>query len=123
VIISNTLIYAMLTAFVAGLYGGVTTLVQRLSILVTGQQSDSTLVIAAIVAAITFTPVKNSLQAVVDQRFKSANVPKSNAATAGSLAELSAEVARLRARVDKLQAASCVAGSQRLVTRHASFPS
>jgi len=31
VIISNTLTYAMLTAFVAGLYGGVTTLVQRLS--------------------------------------------------------------------------------------------
>ena len=92
-----------------------TTLVQRLSVLVTGQQSDSTLVIAAIVAAITFTPVKNSLQAVVDQRFKSANVPKGNAATAGSLAELSAEVARLRARVGKLRATSCVADSQRLV--------
>ena len=106
VIISNTLTYAMLTAFVAGLYGGVTTLVQRLSVLVTGQQSDSTLVIAAIVAAITFTPVKNSLQALVDRRFKSANVPKSNAATARSLAELSAEVARLRARVDRLQATS-----------------
>jgi hypothetical protein len=82
---------------------------------VTGQQSDCRLVIAAIIAAITFTPVKNSLQAVVDQRLKSANVQKSNAATAGSLAELSAEVARLRARVDRLQAKSWVADSQRLV--------
>jgi hypothetical protein len=51
-------------------------------ILATGQQSDSTLVIAAVVAAITFTPVKNSLQALVDRRFTSATVPKGDAATA-----------------------------------------
>jgi hypothetical protein len=36
VIISNALTYAMLTALVAGLYGGVTTLIQRLSVLVSG---------------------------------------------------------------------------------------
>jgi hypothetical protein len=96
----------MLTTFVAGLYGGVTTLVQRLSILVTGQQSDSTLVVAAVVAAITFAAVKNALQSVVDRRFKSATVPKGDAATAASLAELAAEVARLRAKVDGLQAMS-----------------
>jgi hypothetical protein len=115
VIISNTLTYAMLTAFVAGLYGGVTTLVQRLSILVTGQQPDSTLIIAAVVAAVTFTPVKNSLQAVVDQRFKSANAPKRDSASASAIADLSAEMAQLRARIDRLQATSRLLDGRRLV--------
>jgi hypothetical protein len=102
VIISNALMYAMLTTLVAGLYGGVTTLVQRLSILLVGQQSDATLVMAAIVAAIAFTPVKNRLQGVVDQRFKSAGAPKEPLAPAAAVAELSAEVARLRAKVESL---------------------
>jgi hypothetical protein len=99
VIISTTLTYAMLTALVAGLYGGVTTLVQRLSVLVAGQQSDGTL----IVAAIAFTPVKNRLQGVVDRRFKSPGGASDAPATAAAVAELSAELARLRGQVDSLQ--------------------
>ena len=102
VIISNVLIYAMLTALVAGLYGGMTTLVQRLSILLVGQPSDATLVMAAIIAAVAFTPARNRLQAVVDRRFKSAGAPSEPLAPAAAVAELSAEVARLRAKVDSL---------------------
>jgi hypothetical protein len=73
VIISNSLTYVALTALLAGLYGGVTVLVQRMSVLVSGQQSDATVIVGAVIAGIAFTPVKNWLQAVVDQRFKSAN--------------------------------------------------
>jgi hypothetical protein len=102
VIISNALTYAMLTALVAGLYGGVTTLIQRLSVLVSGQQSDSTLMLATIIAAIAFTPVKNRLQALVDQRFKSAKAPNDAPASAATVAQLAAELARLRAKVDSL---------------------
>ena len=104
VIISNAVMYATLTALVAGLYGGVTTLVQRFSIFLLGQQSDATLVIAAVIAAIAFTPAKNRLQGVVDQRFKSAGTPDEPPAPAAAVAELSAEVARLRAKVENLSA-------------------
>jgi hypothetical protein len=103
-IISNAVTYATLTALVAGLYGGVTTLIQRLSVLLLGQQTDATLVIAAIVAAIAFTPAKNRLQGVVDQRFKSAGTSDEPSVPAATLAELSAELARLRAKVESLSA-------------------
>jgi hypothetical protein len=98
-IISNTVIYALLTTLLAGLYGGVTTLIQRLSILFIGQQSDATLIVAAMIAAIAFTPVKNRLQAAVDQHFKSGGAQEALAPTA-TLAELAAEVARLRAKIE-----------------------
>jgi hypothetical protein len=98
VVISNALMYVVLTAFVAGLYGGVTMLIQRGWILLAGQQSDATLVIAAIIAAVAFTPAKNRLQARVDDRFKSSTGTKEVA----TVSELAAEVARLRADVDAL---------------------
>ena len=43
VIISNALTYAALTALVAGLYGRLTMLLQRLLLLLAAQQSDATL--------------------------------------------------------------------------------
>jgi hypothetical protein len=104
VFIGNAVLYALLTALVAGLYGGLTMLGQRLWVLAAGQQSDATLVMAAIVAGIAFTPVKNRLQAVVDRRFKSGGAPKEAPASAAALAELSAEVARLRAKLEPVAA-------------------
>ena len=102
VLIGNAVLYALLTALVAGLYGGLTMLGQRLWVLAAGQQSDATLVMAAIVAGIAFTPVKNRLQAVVDRRFKSGGAPREALASAAALAELSAEVARLRAKLEPM---------------------
>jgi hypothetical protein len=58
------------------------------------------------IAAIAFTPVKNRLQAVVDQRFKSGSVPSQALAPAVTLAELSAEVARLRAKLEPVGASA-----------------
>lgn len=105
VLIGNALLCALLTAVVAGLYGGLTMLGQRLWVLAAGQQSDATLVMAAIVAGIAFTPVKNRLQGVVDRRFRSGAAPREAPASAAALAELSAEVARLRAKLEPVAAA------------------
>lgn len=106
VLISNALTYAMLTALLAGLYGGVTVLVQRLSVLVSGQQSDATLILAAVIAGVAFTPVKNRLQAIVDRRFKAANPTDGTPASPATVAELASELARLRAKVDSLESVS-----------------
>jgi PDZ domain len=99
VLINRALVYGMLTAIVAGVYGGSTALLQRLSPALTGQQSDVVAVIAAFIAAIAFTPVKNRLQAAVDRRFK----PSTGAAAQEpSVAQLVEQVAILQAQVAEL---------------------
>jgi hypothetical protein len=100
VLINRALVYGMLSAIVAGVYGGSTVLLQRVSLALSGQQSDFVAVIAAFIAAIAFTPVKNRLQEVVDRRFKPSTTPQdpSVAQLAEQIAVLQAEVAELSRR-------------------------
>src|SRR5207248_2881004 len=72
VIIRRTLIYVPLTGVVAGLYAGSVALLQKLFVAFTGEKSDAAIVITTLLLAATFTPIKNSLQALVDKRFKEA---------------------------------------------------
>jgi hypothetical protein len=76
-IITRTLVYAPLTAILAGMYTASIILCQRTFVAVTGQQSDAAIVITTLVVASLFTPVKNGLQAAVDKRFKEAHDPLS----------------------------------------------
>jgi hypothetical protein len=69
-IISRTLVYAPLTASLAGLYAGSITFFQRAFIAATGQASDAALVLTVVVLAAAFTPIKNVLQVSVDKRFR-----------------------------------------------------
>jgi len=96
-IIRRTLVYAPLTAFVAGLYAASVTLVQRLTVAATGQQSDVVVVFIVLVAATTLWPVNNRLQALVDRAFKD---------TGDSQATLSTHARdHLEMRLDQLHAA------------------
>lgn len=71
-IINRAIVYIAMTAIVAGLYAGFTATLQRLFVAVTGQSSEASIVIAVALIATLITPVRNSLQKVVDARFKEA---------------------------------------------------
>lgn len=67
-IISRTLVYAMLTAILGGVYVGGIELIQRLFIFYTGEKSDSAIVVTAFVVAGAFTPVQKWSEKVVERR-------------------------------------------------------
>ena len=70
VIIRRTVVYVPLTAILAGLYAASTALFQRLFIAATGERSDAAVVASTLILATLFTPIKSSLQAIVDRRFR-----------------------------------------------------
>ena len=70
VIISRTLVYAVVTGILGGLYIGVIELTQQLSILYTGQRSETAIVVTAFIVAGAFTPVQKWTDAVADRRFR-----------------------------------------------------
>jgi hypothetical protein len=71
-IINRTLVYVPLTGIVAGLYSASVALFQRLFQALTGESSDGAIVMATLILASLFTPLKNTLQSFVDKRFKEA---------------------------------------------------
>ncbi len=70
VIINHTLVYGLLTAILAGLFSATVVLLQKLFVALTGQKSDGATVLATLVIVAGFTPIKNRVQEMVDQRFK-----------------------------------------------------
>jgi hypothetical protein len=69
-ILRRAFVYIPLTAILAGLYTAGVALVQRAFVAVTDDRSDAAIVIATLVVASMFTPVRNWLQTFVDKRFK-----------------------------------------------------
>jgi len=69
-IINRTVVYVLLTAFLAGVYTASVALFQRMFVAMTGQSSDIAIVMTLFVLATVFTPVKNTLQETVDRRIK-----------------------------------------------------
>jgi hypothetical protein len=72
VLIGRTLVYLPLTAILGGLYTAGITLFQRLFVAVTGGSSDVAIVLAILVVATAFTPVRKALESVVDRKFPAA---------------------------------------------------
>ncbi len=70
VLINRTLVYVPLVGIVAGLFAGLTALLQRVFTAVTGNGSDAAAVISALTLATVFTPIRNWIQAGVDRRWK-----------------------------------------------------
>ena len=69
-ILNRALVYGLLTAILAGMYAAGVTLLQRLYIAVTGQKSDAALVLTAFAIAALFSPIRDRLQKLVDQRVR-----------------------------------------------------
>jgi hypothetical protein len=68
-LINRTLVYALLTATLVALYFGGIVLLQRLFIILTGEQSTLAVVASTLVIAALFSPLRRRIQEFIDRRF------------------------------------------------------
>jgi len=69
VIINRTLVYGSLTMMLVALYFGGIVLLQRVFVVLTGQQSTLAVVASTLVIAALFTPLRRRMQSFIDRRF------------------------------------------------------
>jgi hypothetical protein len=69
IIINRTLVYGSLTATLVALYFGGIVVLQRVFVLLTGQQSTLAVVASTLLIAALFTPLRRRIQAFIDRRF------------------------------------------------------
>ncbi|MDQ3862569.1 MAG: hypothetical protein M3317_03555, partial [Actinomycetota bacterium] len=69
VIINRTLVYGSLTAVLVALYFTGIVVLQRIFVLLTGQQSTLAVVASTLLIAALFNPLRRSIQAFIDRRF------------------------------------------------------
>jgi hypothetical protein len=69
VIINRTLVYGSLTAALVALYFGAIVVLQRVFVLLTGQQSTVAVVASTLLIAAMFTPLKRYIQGFIDRSF------------------------------------------------------
>jgi len=69
VIINRTLVYGSLTAMLVALYFGVIVVLQRVFVLLTGQQSTLAVVASTLLIAALFNPLRRRIQSFIDRRF------------------------------------------------------
>ncbi len=68
-IINRTLVYGTLTATLVALYFSVIVVLQRIFVLLTGQQSTLAVVASTLLIAALFTPLRRRIQGFIDRRF------------------------------------------------------
>jgi hypothetical protein len=69
VVINRTLVYGSLTAALVALYFGVIVVLQRVFVLLTGQQSTLAVVASTLLIAALFNPLRYRIQSFIDHRF------------------------------------------------------
>ena len=80
-LIGRTFVYGALTAILAGVYTAALKLFNELFVQLTGGQSESSIILATLVLAAAFTPVRKALEGVVERRFKPSKPGDAAAAT------------------------------------------
>lgn len=92
-LISQTFVYTSLVAIVAGVYAALITALQRVSVELTGEENDVSVVITTLVLAIAFEPAKKRLEAFAE-RFR--EEPQANVALSPALDDDSIEAIATR---------------------------
>ena len=115
-IINRTIVYGLLTAFLAGVYTALIGLMQRVFVAATGEPSDAAIVLTTIVVVSVFTPIRARLQAAVERRFKETQDPSRPfaefvAALDARLGRVDPEVALRRLLVIAVDALGASSGS------------
>src|SRR5262249_50714403 len=86
----------------AGLYTATVSLFQRLFVAVTGDKSDAAIVLATLVLATTFTPIRKWLEGIVERRFPPDPTVALSTAAANATNSLAAEAGEGRAEVEAI---------------------
>jgi hypothetical protein len=89
-LINRTLVYVPLLAILGGVFAALTVVLQKVFVQLTGDTSDTAVVFATLVVVGVFTPLRKSLDAAVERRFKAR--PVTGLAPAGGPAATSAGV-------------------------------
>jgi hypothetical protein len=66
-LISQTFVYTSLVAIVAGVYAALITGLQRLSVILTGEETDFSIVVTTLVLAVVFEPLKKRLEGFAER--------------------------------------------------------
>ena len=69
ILINRTLVYGLLTVMLVALYFGGIVVLQRVFVLLTGQQSTLAVVASTLLIAALFTPLRRRIQSFIDRRF------------------------------------------------------
>ena len=69
ILINRTLVYGSLSAILVALYFGGIVVLQRVLVLLTGQQSTLAIVASTLLIAALFTPLRRRIQSFIDRRF------------------------------------------------------
>ena len=69
VVINRTLVYGSLTVMLVAIYFGGIVVLQRVFVLLTGQQSTLAVVASTLLIAALFTPIRRRIQSFIDRRF------------------------------------------------------
>jgi hypothetical protein len=93
-LISQTVVYTGLVAIVAGAYSALITTSERLSIVLTGESSDFSIVFTTLVLAVAFEPLKKRLEAFAE-RFREEQRPASPAPDDAWVEAVAARVAEI----------------------------
>jgi hypothetical protein len=80
-IVNRAIVYAVLTAVLAGLFAASIALSQRVFVALTGEESDASIVLTTLIVAAAVNPMRTRLQAWVDRQFR--EVPASALRTFG----------------------------------------
>lgn len=113
-ILNRTIVYVPLSAILAGLFGALASLVQRIFVAVTGDTSDIAIVLTTFMVALTVTPLQGGLQELADRYVKPADATAGSARPAGGAeppaaatssepAELDATLHRIVAELEELE--------------------
>jgi hypothetical protein len=69
VVINRTLVYGTVTALLAGAFAALSIVTQRVTLAITGQESEAAVVLAALIVTALFQPLRSRVQTLVDRRF------------------------------------------------------
>ena len=86
ILLGRTLVLVPLTAILGGLYTAGIALFQRLFVAVTGETSDVAIVLAILLVATAFTPLRKALESFAERRFPADSVAPHAASSPGRLA-------------------------------------